>query len=360
MKKIVICMLLLSCFLLVLVGCEKPHEHAYRENVVAPTCTDVSSSKSNGKNEVDAYVATKSETDYSVENWTMLGNVAANGKEAINSAATQQEIKRIICETKLKIDGIAPQNTQQISDGVYVLSDDSWELYVRNCVRYSDEDEAWIENTIKNETGVLNEQLCNVGFWPKSFFSAVVVDNQITISNQRSIPYAISEKGNNVYNGIIGQDSIEFFFLNDQLYVRSFNGFTWHFIRDSSYNLDEDNLVKIKCAAPKDIKVTVTEDVISFYWDYLSEYGRFGAVMEVEQANGTVDAHHLDVYMNNFATNVQLSELSEGENIVRIYHCGGPSTRSDEKMALFEQSDYVTFVITVGDEVTVKQIGPQN
>lgn len=315
---------------------------------------DIETQRSAGKEEISNYLVGKEETDYYNEDWILLHSIMEGGNEDIESASTLQEIRQIVCETKMKIDGIVPKTVSKISDGFYYLSDDSWEWHVRNFARECEKDETWIRETIDNN----GEEVTERGFVSRNYYSAVIIGNRMTISQERYFPYLLSKDNNGAYIGKMAQREIVLYAVGDELYVKESFGNTMHFRKDSSYSVSEDSAMKRELETPQDVSFVAGKKTLTFTWGYHSEYGPLGAVGEIKRADEEkyVVRKHEVVYMNQFVFQLEVSELHTGDNYLRIYHSGGPLINRYKESILYIDSDYVTFLIRVGDEIKIEEI----
>lgn len=70
-------------------------------------CTEsLGNYKSKGKAAIDAHVATKTQSEYSTENWAELLNVAAEGKQAVENAMNKGAVDTTVNNTKIAINAV--------------------------------------------------------------------------------------------------------------------------------------------------------------------------------------------------------------------------------------------------------------
>lgn len=288
----------------------------------------------------------KSSNDYSEQNWSDILEIVEIGKTKIQLAESIKEIDLLTCNIKLNIESVVPIKVDQINNGVFVLANDSWELYVRKYARDTNKDEKWIQEVIRKGADE-NENF----LYPRETFRAVIVNNQITVTRQYDVPYQLSLK-NNIYVGSTANKELQLWILKDDLYIYEGNE-PLHLIRDMSYQTE--NIISKKLDAPKNVRYSGGGEGYNYFtvqWDYRADYGTLGGGVEVKTSQSQ-EFRLIDIeqpYMNTFVIQLNSTNFTLGENFVQIYHLGGPVIQNDKKIVLFEKSDFITFMVRISDE----------
>lgn len=238
------------------------------------------------------------------------------------------------------------------SVGAYFITDESYERYVRNCAAEIGADEQWISDVLNGGNG---------GEWhymirSKSWFWCAIADNQITVAEIYKTVYDISVVENE-YIGSSITKTISFCFVGDILCLND-NGEITEYKKDASYQRTQTRATTL--SAPKNITADSGEkgyDFVGFHWDYQSGYGTVGAAVEIKKA-GSDEYKTFEkierVYMNMFVIQLEKSQFEVGENLVRIYHIGGPSITNDKFIIVNKNSAYVTYRVIVNNDGSVK------
>lgn len=244
------------------------------------------------------------------------------------------------------------QSSGSTIDGAYFITDESYEIFVRNCASQIGAGEQWITDVLKGGDG---------GEWhymirPQSWFRCVIADNKITVSNIEDTVYCISNDGN-IYRGNSIAQTISFWFSDDILYLSDKNE-TLQFSKDNSYQKLTNEVIAL--GAPQNVTVNSGgegSNYVTFSWNYQSGYGKFGAAVEIKTANSQEYKAVQKIeraYMNMFVVELDEYNFQTGVNFVRLYHIGGPSITNDHSIIVNKNSDYTTFRVVVKDNGSVK------
>lgn len=149
-----------------------------------------------------------------------------------------------------------------------------------------------------------------------------------------------------------------FWFEGNKLCI-DYDGQTVEFKKDKAYMPVEGEAVTLN--SPQNIEVNIgTGGYVQFQWNYQSDFGNFGAAIEIKTASSqefeTVKMVER-VYMNMFTVQIDCSNFETGENYVRLYHIGGPDITNNKSIKLYEDSDYAVYCVIVDDSerITVRQ-----
>lgn len=250
----------------------------------------------------------------------------------------------------MKIAGVTPQKTDALTNGVFVLADDSWEVYVREYAKVSDKDEDWIQNVLANHDFGEPEK----SFYPKKDFWVAIIETQMTLSTHDGIVYQVSRE-NGSYIGCSLVDEVDLWASNRDIYVHQ-GTTTFHFQRDDSYRLSD---TAVKLAKPKDVYVESRKNETNFLflqWNYCAEYGTMGVGVEIKKA-GVTEFQSVRVeqpYMNMFTVQLDATLFAEGDNFVKLYHIGGPTIHNDKTLVLYENSDFMMISVHVADNGVIE------
>lgn len=229
------------------------------------------------------------------------------------------------------------------SVGAYFITDESYESYVHRTAEAAGLDEQWVLDVLNGGDG---------GEWhylirPKAWYWCVIADNQIRVAKGSQTIYDISVDENN-FIGTCITETISFWFDGDILCIKQETS-TMEYKKDSTYQRTETKQKVLD--APKNIRVSISEDYgyVTFDWNYQSGYGTIGAKADIKTANSkNYEPLKIDqVYMNSLVIQIYTSALKTGKNWVRMYHVGGPTITNSNLIIVEEDSDYVTYCITV-------------
>ena len=237
--------------------------------------------------------------------------------------------------------------------GAYSITDESYEAYVRRSAASVGADDKWVSDALKDGQGGIWE-IGGVFYklaYSKDTLNCVFANNQIAVDLEQTTVYNISKRGN-IYQGTFETSTIAFWFNGDRLYLIDEYNKMWVFEKDDSYSFGET----VKLESPQDIRVSSSSEYINFEWNYKSTYGTIGATADIKTANSQEykTINHIDrVWMNSLVSQIERSQFEVGENFVRLYHLGGPQIKNNKTILVEENSDYVTFRVTIGEDGSV-------
>ena len=243
--------------------------------------------------------------------------------------------------------------------GAYSITDECYKAYVRRSAASVGADDKWVSDALKDGQG--GDWYYNYGLYPQEWYTlaypkdtlnCVFANNQIAVDTGSTTIYNIS-KDRNVYQGASITGTITFWFDSDRLYLIDEYNKMWVFEKDDSYSFGES----VKLESPQDIRVSINSKYIDFEWNYKSTYGTIGATADIKTANSQEykTINHIDrVWMNSLVSQLERSQFEVGENFVRLYHLGGPKTKNNKTILVEENSDYVTFRVTIGEDGSVR------
>ena len=268
----------------------------------------------------------------------------------------QGTIGKLQEEILFLLQGQESVGTEITSDffGSYFITDESYEAYVRRSAASVGADDKWVSDALKDGQGGMWE----IGgyyytlAYPKDTLNCVFANNQIAVDLEQTTVYNISKRGN-IYQGAFGTSTIAFWFNGDRLYLIDEYNKMWVFEKDNSYSFGES----VKLESPQDIRVSINSKYIDFKWNYKSTYGTIGATADIKTANSQEykTINHIDrVWMNSLVSQLERSQFEVGENFVRLYHLGGPQIKNKKTIVVEENSDYVTFRVTIGEDGSVR------
>lgn len=302
---------------------------------------------------LQCYADRRGQENFSKENWDTICEFLASGKDEISRAKNKSAVDSIASQTKISIDGIEPKEWDSLIDGVYRITDESWEAHIRMVAEEIGADESCVKSVLNG--GSAGEW----SFWlrPKNYYDRVILNNKITVSGGRDYVYQISRE-DNVYRGENATGSVTFWFQDGDLYFEEGKE-TLQFYKDDAYQLTE-NIRTL--SAPNDIRIDSGGEGLNFLffqWLYESGYGTHGVGIDVKKANE--DTYHTikieQVWMNQFVVQFDQSQFTEGDNWVRLYCIGGPQHWNDKTIMMLENSEYTLFCVTInGDKAKIREV----
>lgn len=306
---------------------------------IALACTNDDTTLNNyrqtEKQEIQAYVTTKLQDNYSEENRSKINEIIAESNKYIDNAKSSQEINDLTTNTKQKLDKIAPQQSAKLEDGVYFLTDTSYEWYKKKLYSHG-------------------EIIYDRWLW------ALIIDNVITVYDKDYTVYTIYDN-HGIYRGASFDSTIDIWLSNGNLFLRDWKdkNNTLQYQIDSTYDITSIAETK-QLAAPHDITIYDNDiNNIALLWLYSQDYGDFGCGVEIKNSECTdftpIKVGHLS--MNTMIVDSLQDYLKQGENLIRIHNIGGYSITNDKKVSASVRSDYVTFRVVVTDgTATAEQI----
>lgn len=281
-------------------------------------------------NQIQAYADLKGQDNYSVESWSIVCDLVYEGQALINSAGDKTEIDLTVKETKLKIDEVKPSQTQLIKDGAYFITDTYWDN--------------------NNENTSLE----------RSYFWIAVVGDKMTLSANSYAVYSFS-KEEGIYKGKTAQNStINFWILNDSLFICKDNIITQYDFDDSYVVLNSPTRT---FGTPQDMEISSGGkdlDYVVLRWLPVSTSGYFGVVVEIKKAeSANYEFSKIEMaYSNLFVTQFRQSDFEEGKNLIRLYYLGGPVIQRDKSVILIPDSEYKEISVNVNSdgEVQVEEL----
>ena len=257
--------------------------------------------------------------------------------------------------------GCAPGKNEQPQEelcgdsiGAYFITDESYEVYVRECAADVGADEQWVSEVLQGGDGRQWHYLIR----PQDLFWCAIANNQITVCMMEDTVYDISADGD-VFQGTSITETISFWFSGDILCIQDGEQMI-EFEKDGSYRQTGEEVV---LRSPQNIHISDGAEEsgsVIFQWEYLSDYGRVGAAIEIKHPDSQeyVPVKKVErAYMNLFTVQLDSSNFETGENYVRLYHIGGPSITNDRFIVIKETSGYATYRVIVDENgnITVKQ-----
>lgn len=197
---------------------------------------------------------------------------------------------------------------------------------------------------------------------PQSAFRCIIVGDKMMLSgveNNVYYVYDIVTESDTSFKGTSIMGDISCWFDGNTLCI-DYGGQTIQFKEDKSYILVEDEAIIL--TSPQNIEVSSGADglgFVMFQWNYQSDYGKFGATVEIKTANAQEfqPVKKVErVYMNMFTVQLDCSNFEIGENYVRLYHIGAPDITNDKSIKVYENSDYAIYCVIVDEsgKVTVR------
>lgn len=296
-----------------------------------PNDTTINAYRQIKKQEIQAYATAKLNDNYSEDNRAIVNSTIETCNQSIDSAKSTEEIDSIIMNIKQIIDGVEPLQSDTLKDGAYFITDTSFELYNSN------------RHPLQGDAN------------PK-YIWALIVGNQITISNSYITAYTITEN-NGIYRGSSFISSVDIWIINNVLYIRDKSTLSYKI--DSAYDTSIISHTK-QLAAPSEISITDGElEQVSLLWSYSSDYGYFGCGVEIKNSEHT-DFTPIQIqypWINTVVVDCLQGYLKQGENLIRLHNIGGYSITNDKTVYASLKSDYVTFRVFVTDNTaSVEQI----
>ena len=307
--------------------------------------------KETAKKQIINYINSKTSSDFSESNWGEILRIGEIGKTRINSATTEQEIDLIVCRTKSDMESIIPKKVDEIKDGAYFISDDSWELYVREYAKEKGKDQKWIHNALNgDEKTDLAES-----FYGRGSFWAAIVGGKMTISNGNRFSFDLLKR-DDVYTENFPDSETLLWRINDCLFIKQGDDLNCFYYDPSYIVCGETNR---KYEEPQEIQTIVGRngESVLFQWQYKASYGTFGVNVEIktgEEDFKTVKTER--VFMNEFTVQVDIESFKGVENYVRLSHIGGPIIDNEKNVILYKDSDLVTFLVMIDNGIIIEAV----
>lgn len=198
---------------------------------------------------------------------------------------------------------------------------------------------------------------------PENMFRCVIANDKMMLSGRENnvcYIYDIAPESDGYFKGASITGTISFWFEGNKLCI-DYDGQTIEFKKDKAYMLIEGEAVTLN--SPKNIEVSIGIEglgYVQFQWNYQSDFGNFGAAIEIKTASSQefeAVKKVERVYMNMFTVQIDCSNFETGENYVRLYHIGGPDITNNKSIKLYENSDYAVYCVIVDDSgrITVRQ-----
>lgn len=197
----------------------------------------------------------------------------------------------------------------------------------------------------------------------QNMFRCVIVGNKMMLSGSENnvyYVYDIVHEGNGFFSGTSITGAISFWFEGSALCI-DYDSKTLRYEKDKTYDRVEGETITLN--SPQNINSSSGVEglgPVTFQWDYQSDYGYFGAAVEIKTKSSQefVPLKMIErVYMNMFTVQLDCSNFETGENYVRLYHIGGPDITNDNSIIVYENSDYAIFHVIVDEsgKITVRQ-----
>lgn len=71
------------------------------------------------KEELQQYLDSKQQSNYTVENWNMICEIIKNGQDNVNLSKNISEIKYSVCDAKMSVEAISPKESHPIKNGAF-------------------------------------------------------------------------------------------------------------------------------------------------------------------------------------------------------------------------------------------------
>lgn len=303
--------------------------------------------KTEAKAEIQAYAEGKDKENYSVENWKTIEEAVTAGKEAVQLSTDKAGVDTAVAAAKEDIDKVMILKSDIIQNGVYVITDVGWEIYVRDFAKNFHESETWIQEVLNGDGGYL-ENLIR----PRSLHWVAIFDDLLTVSREECEVYQFSLEGD-MYAGYKLHYSIKFWLVDNVLFMR-YGDDILQYQKDDSYQISEE--APASFSAPKDIQYHCGGsglDYVFIDWNRTPAAEYFGAAIEVKKADSESFVFHAIEYeiMNMFVGQFRESDFVQGVNDVRIHYIGGPFVdQNTRQVYMIQDSEYMSFHVIVDDE----------
>ena len=307
--------------------------------------------KETGKKQIINYINSKTTSDFFESDWEEILRIGEIGKTLINSATTEQEIDLIVCRTKSNIESIIPKKVDAIKNGAYFISDESWELYVREYANEKGKDKKWIRNALNGDE---KTDVAELIYGRGSFWSAIVGE-KMTISNGDRFSFDLLKR-DGVYTANFPESETVLWQINDCLHIKQGDRLGC-FYYDPSYIVCGETDRRYE--KPQEVQTVVGRngESVLFQWQYKATYGTFGVNVEIktgEEDFKTIKTER--VYMNEFTVQVDIESFKGVENYVRLSHIGGPIIDNEKNVILYKDSDLVTFLVMIDNGIIIEAV----
>lgn len=264
-------------------------------------------------------------------------------------------------EGKTSSEDINLTPSETIKDGAYVITDTSWESYVRRWAMSVEHlldnfDEDWIQRAINESLTVEDTNGLFLSPPSKKSMWVAVLEGEMTVSTIGRKVYNFFLEGD-MYQGESFDSHIQFKLNNNILRVLT-SGIEIQYLYDSSYIIS-DNVLMLD--NPTHIEYTAGgEDLnfVFFQWNYTTGAGTLGACAEIKKAGQEefVLSKIVQAYQNTFVVQFERNDFEEGTNSVRFKNLGGPIMLNNPNQILTSvDSEYVIFdvIVDVNNNVNI-------
>ena len=238
------------------------------------------------------------------------------------------------------------EECDNVLDGVYCLTNKGYKTYLERIAEAHHLGKTWVRSVINGGDGGDYSGYI-VG---QDFHYCCIIGEEITVSRQTSIPYTFY-KEDDKYNGyFMNYYNVSFYREENFLYVDGLQ-----YKKDYRYKRNES--LDYKLEPPREINdIYVNKDDVCFRYFPYEKCGDVGFCYEIlkpaplycEKMIGYGTYYHGDYVVQIFR-----NELSNGDNILKIYHLGSVGCTNSYDLIKTENSDYVTYKVTVNEESIV-------
>ena len=229
-----------------------------------------------------------------------------------------------------------------IDNGIYRITDESWKEYVLNYSKDIEVTDEWLQNAIDEGDTAEWSQIVR----PRNYLYCTIAQNQISLSIPANYVYHI-KKDTDVFRcePLNKGKDISFSLSGELLNVRFNEEETYRFERIAFKT--EEKFTTL--AAPSEIEITQDDNGMTMMWNYRSGYGEFGVAAEVKPEGNEqyYPVRYASPYKNAFVLQFSEDDFQTGENLLRLYHVGGPCARKDNTIEVFANSSYLIFKVTL-------------
>ena len=235
------------------------------------------------------------------------------------------------------------EECDNVLDGVYFLTGKGFKTYLERIAKAYDLDKSWVNGVLLDGDG---------GEYSRYIVSqesqyCVIIDNVISVEEQITFPYKFSNDGEKYTGSFLNYFSVSFYREENFLYVDGLQ-----YKKDYRYKRNES--LDYKLEPPRDMdNIYITKENVYFRYLPYEKDGWVGGTYEIKKANSEnyeivpgVDP----LYEGDYVMDIDVDELSVGDNMIRIYHVGSAAATNKYEFYKTYDSDYVFYKITVDEE----------
>ena len=238
--------------------------------------------------------------------------------------------------------GDKPAGVNSSLNGVYYLTDESYEKIIRDEAKRYGLGEDWVRGVLDGgDGGDYSIAVC-----PKEQYYCVVVDNGLNCVQGVGTLYSLEADGDEykcspkVESGARANCRFQ-----NGLLSLTIGEEVLSFERNDAYELREQPQ-KLASLAPS-AREEVSNDgrIVTFFWNYKSEYGNSGMAIEIKKAT---DSEYKTVkveywYYNMYVAEFRADDFEYGKNYIRLYNLGTPAITRDNEIVVYQNSDYTEY-----------------